>query len=216
MQRPTPTRAVAVLNFTSVPSGAKISIDGFIVGQTPLKGYELETDGSSTKDIEVTVKAEGYAAAVEKFKVRRGHPFSWEFTLTKAVPKTFIGQDGAEMVLIPAGEFQMGGMITYSKVHLVHTVYVDAFYMDRYEVTNAQYKQFILANPSWGKDRIDESFHNWMYLDDWNGNDYPDGKANHPVHDVGWYAAMAYAQWAGKRLPTEAEWEYAARGWFVR
>ena len=213
-QPPTPTGAVAVLNFTSVPSGAKVSIDGFIVGQTPLKGYELETDGSSTKDIEVTVKAEGYAEAVEKFKVRRGHPFSWEFTLMKAVPKTFTGRDGAEMVLIPAGEFQMGsnGPEASDDEQPVHTVYVDAFYMDRYEVTNAQYKRFVDANPSWGKGRIDMRFCNGFYLNDWNGNDYPDGKANHPVKNVGWYEAMAYAKWAGKRLPTEAEWEYAARG----
>ena len=121
------------------------------------------------------------------------------------------------MVLIPAGEFQMGSNAPEAEndEQPVHTVYVDAFYMDKYEVTNAQYKQFIDAKPEWRKDRIDSNFHDGDYLYYWNGNDYPDGKANHPVVYVSWYAAMAYAGWAEKRLPTEAEWEYAARGGLV-
>ena len=118
------------------------------------------------------------------------------------------------MVLIPAGQFQMGSdnAAADDDEQPVHTVYLDAFYMDVYEVTNAQFKTFVDANPPWQKDRIDARFHDADYLRDWDGNDYPSGKADHPVTFVSWYAAMAYAQWAGKRLPTEAEWEYAARG----
>ena len=118
------------------------------------------------------------------------------------------------MVLIPAGEFEMGGgdPESHADEQPVHIVSVDAFYMDKYEVTNLEYQQFVLANPRWGKDRIDFEFHDGDYLNHWNGNDYPDGKSDHPVVYVSWYAAMAYAGWAGKRLPTEAEWEYAARG----
>ena len=118
------------------------------------------------------------------------------------------------MVLIPAGTFQMGSEDEDANFdeRPVHTVHLDAFYMDKYEVTNAQFKAFVDANPDWQKDRIDDRFHDWDYLHLWNGNNYPVGKADHPVVYVSWYAAMAYAQWAGKRLPTEAEWEYAARG----
>ena len=115
------------------------------------------------------------------------------------------------MVLIFGGEFEMGSNNTPSE-QPVHTVHLDAFYMDQYEVTNAQYKAFVLANPEWQKKHIDRRFHEGTYLEDWNGNNYPDGKEAHPVTWVSWHAAMAYATWAGKRLPTEAEWEYAARG----
>ena len=121
------------------------------------------------------------------------------------------------MVLIPAGEFEMGSNDDEagSDEQPVHTVYVDAFYMDKYEVTHLEFKEFLLQNPRWQKDRIEKSFRDANYLKDWNGNDYPEGKGDHPVVNVSWYAAMAYAQWANKRLPTEAEWERAARGGLV-
>ncbi len=118
------------------------------------------------------------------------------------------------MVSIPAGEFQMGSNDpeAFNDEQPVHTVYVDAFFMDKYEVTNLEYQKFVLANPRWSKGRIADRYHDGFYLYHWNGNDYPQGKADHPVVNVSWYAAMAYAQWKQKRLPTEAEWEYAARG----
>ena len=118
------------------------------------------------------------------------------------------------MVLIPAGTFEMGSNDAEADddEQPVHTVHLDAFYMDKHEVTNAQFKAFVDANPRWQKTRIDKRFYIGNYLEHWSGNNYPSGKANHPVVYVSWYAAMAYAEWAGKRLPTEAEWEYAARG----
>ena len=117
-----------------------------------------------------------------------------------------------DMVMIPAGDFRMGSYSGGSDEKPVHTVYVDAFYMDKYEVTNAQYKKFVDANPQWQKHRIPDTYHDGQYLALWNGNNYPIGKDNHPVVYVSWYAAMAYAKWSDKRLPTEAEWEKAARG----
>ena len=119
-----------------------------------------------------------------------------------------------ETILIPAGDFQMGGSDSEAEIdeQPVHTVYVDAFYIDKYEVTNAQYKKFVDINPQWQKDNIPRYLHNGNYLNFWRGNTYHPSKDNHPVVYVSWYAAMAYARWAGKRLPTEAEWEKAARG----
>lgn len=122
------------------------------------------------------------------------------------------------MTLIPAGEFQMA--ITDSNRnddrHHFRTVYTDAFYMDMHPVTNAAYKVFVDANPQWSKDRLykDRVYRIYAegYLVLWRDNNYPDGHADHPVTFVSWHAAMAYSNWLGKRLPTEAEWEKAARG----
>ena len=118
------------------------------------------------------------------------------------------------MVTIPAGEFLMGSNDAEADndEQPVRTVYVDAFYMDETEVTNVQYKEFLLENPQWQKGRVNAKFTDAGYLYQWDGNLFPNRKGNHPVVFVSWYAAMAYAKWADKRLPTEAEWEYAARG----
>ena len=127
-------------------------------------------------------------------------------------------QDG--MMFIPAGEFRMGSddfdMPDDEKP--AHTAYVDAFYMDKYPVTNAQYKEFVDANPQWRSlglfdyHLIFRKYRDSDYLKNWFKGKYPTGKADHPVNWVSWHAAMAYAKWVGKRLPTEAEWEKAARG----
>ena len=117
------------------------------------------------------------------------------------------------MIRIPAGEFQMGinGSESKNCENLAHTIYVDEFYIDINLVTNAQYKVFVDKNPEWQKNCISNWYHRRDYLMDWNGNNYPQGKDNHPVTYVDWYAAMAYALWVRKRLSTEVEWEKAAR-----
>jgi formylglycine-generating enzyme required for sulfatase activity len=114
-------------------------------------------------------------------------------------PVTLIGKDGAPMVLVPAGEFTMGSDEGDDDEQPVHRVVLDSFYLDTFEVTNGRFAQFVAAiqsEPPWGfADRETPIVH-----------------AERPVRWVNWLEAMGYCLWAGKRLPTEAEWEKAARG----
>ena len=118
------------------------------------------------------------------------------------------------MVLIPVGEFQLGSVSgeSGSIAQPGHAVHIDAFYIDKYEVTNNQYKKFIDSNPAWQKSSIPNRFHDGNYLAKWSESSFPSDTGDHPVVYVSWYAAAAYAKWVEKRLPTEAEWEKAARG----
>lgn len=160
-----------------------------------------------------STKRQGSASSlpVESTEPKHVPPQQNKVTTPTVATKPSLPKPPVNMVLIPAGEFQMGSNKSDDEKP-VHTVYIDAFYMDKYEVTNAQYKAFLLANPQWQKGRISSKYHDGDYLKHWNDNNYPNGKALHPVTFVSWYGAMAYAKWKGKRLPTEAEWEKAARG----
>ena len=234
---------IARLDITSIPSGATVYIDGVNVGTTPIEAYEIDTGALLEKQVRVGLEFSGYKSRVQKITLYGGQQFSWDVrlettatpsaqrksesnllqpemivdvetendignvqipSLSTDVPQTILGADTAPMVLIPAGEFQMGSdynTIGNAATRPMHVVYLDAFYIDKYEVTVGQYNQFVRAT-------------NYRPLPEWIYRYSP--TEAHPVVGVSWHDAKAYAKWASKRLPTEAEWEKAARGGLVQ
>ncbi|OQX62492.1 MAG: hypothetical protein B5M51_06075 [Anaerolinea sp. 4484_236] len=120
------------------------------------------------------------------------------------LPEEIEDDKGVPMRLVPAGEFVMGNDDSADEwSHPAHTVYVDAFYIDKFEVTNERYAA--CDSPECRRPRQPGSItHNTYYNNPL--------LTNYPVLYVDWWMAKSYCKWRGARLPTEAEWEKAARG----
>jgi formylglycine-generating enzyme required for sulfatase activity len=118
------------------------------------------------------------------------------------------------MKAVPAGSFVMGSDANDAEKP-AHKVTLNPYRISDHLVTNSEYALFVEANPQWSKDRADPDLRDESYLSDWGDAGYPEGKADNPVAFVSHHAALAFAAWLGKRLPTEAEWECAARGGLV-
>ena len=119
----------------------------------------------------------------------------WFARSTGSPAQKVTGNDGAPLVLVPAGNFTMGDDVESPQREL----YLDAYYIDRFEVTTGRYGKFLAATGSVGAPE------GWEALDINKGSELP-------VVGVNWNDAAAYCKWAGRRLPTESEWEKSARG----
>jgi toxoflavin biosynthesis protein ToxD len=173
----------------------------------------MRVGGLAFSDYSVTIANMG--AYPSRFSLLTGFilcALTCGLSLSAAAPGAVNGGDGAEMVLIPAGEFVMGlpPSESGSEKNPLRKIYLNSFFIDKYEVTNVLYRKCVAAGackePSLLTDYAETIF------DDGKKWYKDNSMANFPVVGLTWRQAGIYCEWAGKRLPMNSEWEKAARG----
>ncbi|GAB4283255.1 MAG: hypothetical protein Kow0029_29290 [Candidatus Rifleibacteriota bacterium] len=219
-----PAGELVSFNLSIEPESAKIYLDGelhnsrtvqFKIGQ--IHKLEIRADGYKNREFAICPKNCGdidVSVSLDKIDTEA----------SRAQKINNLGKDkDREMVEIKAGTYLIGSDRGNHDEKPVRKVYTKGFWIDKYEVTCAQYQRFLEdvrknghkwchPNEPDHKDHTPYHTYAWALRFSWVGGQPPRGMLNCPVVLVDWYDAYAYAKWAGKRLPTEDEWEIAARG----